>query len=171
MELRRARQSDCERIMELILQAKAYFMEMGIDQWQEENYPAIDTIRQDIEDENCYVVEDEHGIIASSVILFEDDPNYDVIEQGNWLSEGPYAVMHRVVTDQEQKGKGVAGLFFEYALQKAKKLGFASVRIDTHGDNHSMQRYILKHGFCYCGIVYVSGHAPRNAYEYLIDRQ
>ena len=146
-------------------------MGMGIDQWQEENYPAIDTIRQDIEDENCYVVEDEHGIIASSVILFEDDPNYDVIEQGNWLSEGPYAVMHRVVTDQEQKGKGVAGLFFEYALQKAKKLGFASVRIDTHGDNHSMQRYILKHGFCYCGIVYVSGHAPRNAYEYLIDRQ
>lgn len=171
MILRLAQLSDCERIMELIFQAKRYFKEAGIDQWQEENYPSIDTIVQDIQQGNCYVVEQDQKIIASCVILFEDDPNYSIIEGGNWLSKGPYAVMHRIVTAMQCKGQGVAGLFFEYAIEKARKLNFKSIRIDTHRDNQSMQRYISKHGFEYCGIVYVSNHSPRNAYECLVDKK
>lgn len=40
-----------------------------------------------------------------------------------------------------------------------------SIRIDTHQDNKSMQRLILKNNFEYCGIIYVEDGSERLAYE------
>ena len=43
-----------------------------------------------------------------------------------------------------------------------------NIRIDTHRDNKIMQHNILKHGFTYCGIIYLTSGDERLAYQKLI---
>ena len=40
-----------------------------------------------------------------------------------------------------------------------------NIRIDTHRDNKIMQHNILKHGFTYCGIIYLLSGDERLAYQ------
>jgi hypothetical protein len=43
-----------------------------------------------------------------------------------------------------------------------------NIRIDTHQDNKIMQHNILKHGFSYCGIIYLLSGDERLAYQKII---
>ncbi len=43
-----------------------------------------------------------------------------------------------------------------------------NIRIDTHRDNKIMQHNILKHGFTYCGIIYLLSGYERLAYQKII---
>ena len=40
-----------------------------------------------------------------------------------------------------------------------------NIRIDTHHDNKIMQHNIQKHGFTYCGIIYLLSGDERMAYQ------
>ena len=42
-----------------------------------------------------------------------------------------------------------------------------NIRIDTHKDNKIMQGLLERHGFSYCGIIYLLNGAPRLAYQRL----
>ena len=44
----------------------------------------------------------------------------------------------------------------------------ANIRIDTHRDNTIMQHNILKHGFNYCGIIYLASGDERLAYQKIL---
>ena len=39
-----------------------------------------------------------------------------------------------------------------------------NIRIDTHRDNRIMKHNIMKHGFTYCGIIYLTSGDERLAY-------
>lgn len=162
MEIRKATMEDVSSILHIINLAKQYFKENNIDQWQN-GYPNEESTKKDILDGNSYVICDHDKVIATAAIIDAVDPNYAIIEKGQWLSEFPYVCVHRVACLPDYKGKGLSGRFLTYA----KTLGRKSVRIDTHNDNISMQRMILKNGFTYCGIVYMSDGALRNAYEWV----
>ena len=45
-----------------------------------------------------------------------------------------------------------------------------NIRIDTHRDNKIMQHNILKHGFTYCGIIYLLSGDERLAYQKIVSR-
>ena len=42
---------------------------------------------------------------------------------------------------------------------------YRHLRIDTHRDNRIMQHLIEKHGFTYCGIIWLEDGTERLAYE------
>ena len=104
-----------------------------------------------------YVVENDGRIDGVFALIFGEDPTYRMIE-GNWLDDSPYGTIHRVASAEGAHGIFAAALAF--ALEKSKHL-----RIDTHRDNLPMQHLILKHGFQYCGVIYVADGSPRFAYE------
>ena len=60
---RKAEETDIERIWQIIGQAKAQMQRLGSQQW-DENYPAIEHIRQDIQDGNGYVICREDRVVA-----------------------------------------------------------------------------------------------------------
>ncbi len=64
MKVRKSTFLDCQSIMEMIDQAKTYFKEQGIDQWQN-GYPNIEVIKQDIEQENSFVLVKDEVPIAT----------------------------------------------------------------------------------------------------------
>ena len=51
----------------------------------------------------------------------------------------------------------------------AKEKGVTSIKIDTHEDNEPMRRSLIKNGFDYCGIIYLTDGNKRVAYEKLLD--
>lgn len=169
MDIRLASLDDRNRIMEIIAQAQEYLKNEGIPQWQN-GYPNIETVINDINSNHNYVLVDNNNVIGTCMISFDEDPYYKVIE-GNWLSNKPYVVIHRIAIDTTVKGKGLASHFFKFCECHASKKGVNYIRIDTHELNTSMQRCIEKNGFQKCGVVYVMDHAPRIAYEKEISNE
>lgn len=161
MEIRKAEMKDLDQIMEIIRQAKQYFHDNGIPQWQSE-YPDETDIRADIENNGGVVLEENGEIEAYCYIAIMQDPNYEVIE-GRWLNDSPYAVMHRTCVRNTCKGKGAAGMFVEYAKKKVLETGLCDIRVDTHELNTSMRHMVKKAGFVECGIIHVEDGTPRVA--------
>lgn len=167
LNIRKTTLHDIPSVMELICQAQAYFKSQNIDQWQD-GYPNGDVIKNDIQKENSYVLIDQ-DIIASMYFAIEDDPNYNEID-GNWLTQDqPYAIIHRIVVKDEYKGNNIAVHLLEFAINECLKYNISSIRIDTHKDNLSMQKFLEKHGFAYCGIVTLESGALRIAFEKIVD--
>ena len=167
MICRLAQAEDKDSILEIIEGAQAYFKEAGIDQWQN-GYPNRETIEEDIKLKKAYVLVENEKVIATAYLSFNDESTYDVIYEGEWISAASYAVIHRVGVASTYKGNGIAGILFEKLTPLCKEKGAKSIKIDTHEDNKSMQRFLEKHGFKYCGIIYLEDGHKRFAYEKLL---
>ena len=147
--------SHLEQLCVITEQAQRQLKNMGVDQWQK-GYPNREVWQQDIEDRVSFVAVEGDTVMGAFMLLTSDEPSYAEID-GSWLTETPYASLHRVCVSDHCKGSGVAGKMFEFACRKAKELGFASMRIDTHPQNKSMLRAIAKAGFTRCGDIRIVG--------------
>ncbi len=164
MQIRRTTEQDINRIMEIVGQAQEYLRTQGVDQWQD-GYPNAEAFLDDMEKGMSYVVEEEGEVIGTFAFIVEEDPNYKQIYDGTWEGDEEYAVIHRVAVDNQKKGKGLGGKIVEYAVSECEKCNVTTIRIDTHRDNQSMQRMLLKNGFERRGIIYLESGAERIAFE------
>lgn len=134
----------------------------GKRQWTE-SYPTADHVRADIERSVGYVLEDDGRVTAYGAVVFDGEPAYDDLA-GEWLTDEPYVVVHRLAVAQYAQGRGVGGLFLEAAGNLARERGVGSFRIDTNFDNFAMLHLLDKLGFAYCGEVRYEG-GSRKAFE------
>ena len=167
MDIRLANLDNLDDIMSLINQAKNYFKRNHIDQWQN-GYPNASTIRNDINARKSYVLTQDHRIIGTMYYAFEDDSDYHHIKNGHWLTNSPYGVIHRVVVDESFKGHGLAHQLLSYGEKQLRAMNVKSIRMDTHLDNVSMQRFLHKNGFVYCGEISLRKNEPRIAFEKIL---
>ena len=110
------------------------------NQWGPTNWPPKDLIIRDIQTGHSYVcVDNDNRIIGTFYYIYGKDiePTYRRIEDGNWIDDGPYGVVHRVAGDGSQKGIGTFCLNWAYDQ-------CGHMRIDTHGDNQVMQKLLKK---------------------------
>lgn len=168
MEFRKAVEADIDDIMNIIKQAQYYFKTQGIDQWQN-NYPNPEIIRNDIFNNNSYILLDDNKIVATAVISFDGDKNYDVIYDGKWLSNDKFAVVHRIAVDNSYKGTGISSIVLEYAEKICLGKGVYSIKVDTHKENLSMQKLLRKNKFQYCGVIYLEDNNERIAFEKILN--
>lgn len=167
MEIRLSQDHDLQAIMTLVHQAQTYFKNSHIDQWQD-GYPHESDILSDIRKEHSYVLIDDR-VIATMYFAIEDEPSYQTIE-GKWQTcQQPYAVIHRIVVDENYKGQSLAKCLLDYAVLQCQKQHIQSIRIDTHHDNLSMQRFLTKNHFIACGGIILSSGAPRIGFEKIIE--
>ena len=155
MEFIKAQRKHLDEICHITDQAKAQLKSMGVDQWQK-GYPSRQVWENDIACQSAWIAIDNEQVLAVFAFQTEPDPSYGEID-GEWLTDTPYASMHRVCVSDSVKGRGVAGKMFAFGFYLAKQLGFRSVRIDTHSDNLPMQRALLKAGFSHCGKITLKG--------------
>lgn len=170
MEFIIAEQRHLDEICRITAQAKEQLKAMGLDQWQK-GYPSGAVWESDIENKRCLLAAEEDKVLGVFAYQTTPDPSYSSIN-GAWLTNAPYASMHRVCVSDDCKGKGVAGKMFAHGFKLAADDGFRSLRIDTHPGNTPMQRALEKAGFQRCGeIVLVGGCEDgdlRIAYEKLL---
>ena len=98
MKFRKAAKTDINSIMNIISQAQAYFKAHGIDQWQD-NYPKLETIKNDINNEDGYVLLKDNIIAGTVAVTFDGRKNYENIYNGGWVSNHEYAVIHRIAIE------------------------------------------------------------------------
>lgn len=158
-QIRTARPEDLKRIEEIYAYARRFMAQTGNpNQWGNHN-PPTEQLVEDIRERNLFVVEDSGGIHGVFYFWIGEDPTYQIISGGSWLSDQTYGTIHRIA------GDGTGGIF-------AAALAFcrgqiSHLRIDTHHDNLVMQHVVEKHGFQRRGIIYISDGSPRIAYEML----
>ncbi|OOB77764.1 MAG: hypothetical protein BEN19_01340 [Epulopiscium sp. Nuni2H_MBin003] len=146
-------------------ETKANFKKQGIDQWQNPNgYPNKTDIISDINEGKGYVYEQNNIVKAYFYLQFEFDETYQNIYNGKWLTNKPYAVIHRIVVADKFKRCGIADEIFQFVKQLAQKNDY-NIRIDTHKDNIPMKRLIEKNNYQYCGIILTHDNSERLAYE------
>ena len=161
---------DLDAIMPILNEARGTIAKLGIDQWQD-GYPSRDVIEDDIEKKRSYVAERSGAICGTFVLVDDGEPTYDKIFEGHWLTgddSADYVAIHRVAISVASRGSGVSTTVIDAAADYARALGRASLRIDTHEGNVVMRRMLEKHGFTYCGIIYLQSGASRVAYEKIV---
>ena len=116
-------------------------------------------------------------ICGTFSVRFGEDPMYRVIEDGRWLSDGPYVAIHALASDGTARGIYEVALRFAEEHPSRYLAGQAAepdepvpaLRVDTHRNNVIMQRKFRASGFTYCGIVHmVIDGTERLAYEKLL---
>lgn len=136
------------------------FMKKGgnPDQWTGD-YPSGYDVELGIAEGVSYVCEDEGEIVATFLFKpYADDPTYHKIYDGEWLSDEPYSVIHRIAV--KHHGRGIADFIFSECFKI-----LPNIKIDTHRDNLPMQRCLEKNGFKYCGIIYLENGDERLAFQ------
>ncbi len=165
MNLRLANINEADAIWDILQDAIVQRKNDGSDQWQN-GYPNKQTVIDDITKGLGYVLVEKDQIIAYAAIIFGEEPTYKEIK-GKWLSDKPYAAIHRVATSEVHKGKGIATqLFLMIELLCLSKNTF-SIKVDTNFDNKQMLRILEKLNYTYCGDIFFSG-ASRMAFEKLL---
>ena len=162
MIIRPATASDLPALRPVFEAAKAIMRADGnLDQWAAPGFPPDDLLLRDITRGGGYVIE-KNAPIGYFALLPSPEPTYDYID-GAWLTDEPYGVIHRIASYPEEHG--IFAAIIEFAAAR-----YAHLRIDTHRDNRIMQHLIEKHGFTYCGIIWLADGTPRLAYERLSGR-
>ena len=159
MRIRQAGMEQLDEIMGIYGIAQKFMAENGNPGQWGTNYPSRERIQTDIEKGQCYVAEDEDGIQGVFVFFIGTEPNYEIIEQGDWIrKDRPYGVLHRIASAGRKKG--VASFCIQWCLEKSPNM-----RGDTHEKNHVMQHVLEKNGLIRCGIIHVEDGTARIAYQ------
>lgn len=152
MKLIKAKSTDTDLIMQFIEQARERLRQKGIDQWQGE-YPNVQSIINDIENDTAYLISANGVAVGYVCIDFGGEEAYNT-DTAKWLTDGAYAVIHRIAVGEAYLSKGYAQSAFLLAEELCKQKSVFSIRIDTHEDNETMKHLLLKLAYQYCGNVY-----------------
>ena len=159
LSIRKTKPADLSRVMDIYSDARAFMKEQdNPDQWKE-NHPPTSLIEEDIRLGKSHVCTRNQEIVG--VFYFspaEEDPTYSMIDEGQWLNDEPYGVIHRIAVGTRRLG--VASFVLDWCWDCCR-----NIRIDTHENNQPMQQLLKRKGFSYCGVVRLSDGSPRLAYQ------
>ena len=161
--IRAATPADLPAILEVYRKARAFMAQSGNPTQWGTTYPQPELVEEDIRLGHLFVDTQQDRICGVFMFALGDDPTYAHIENGAWLDDSPYAVIHRVAADGT--ATGLLGRCLSFCRAQCDHL-----RIDTHEHNHIMQARLLRAGFTFCGTIYTQDGSPRLAYEWRKER-
>ncbi len=156
-QVRRANTGDMDVILAIYESARRFMAQSGNPGQWGTSHPARELLEEDIRKGQLYVLCNGSRIHGVFAFILGEDPTYREILDGAWSRNVPYGTIHRIA------GDGSGGILHG-AVRYCEKV-MNCLRIDTHRDNHPMQRAILKEGFRRCGIIYLPDGSPRIAYD------
>ena len=157
--IRRTQPEEINILQQLFEHGKRIMRQSGnLKQWTG-SYPDEKLIRKDIENGNSYVCIDNDKIVGAFTFIVGIDPTYLRIDGGQWMDDTlTYGTIHRLTSTEDSHGVAAACIEWCYAQ-------VPNLRADTHRDNHILQLILVKHGFRYCGIIYLMNGDERLAYQ------
>ena len=158
MTIRPAIYADVDAAASIYDSAREFMKNNGNPTQWDSTYPGRKNIVEGIESGVSYVCCDGDEVVAT--FHFEANAHDAVYENidGEWKNDEPYAVIHRIAV--KYHGKGIVDFCFSECFKR-----FPNLKIDTHRDNIPMQKCLLRAGFEYCGMVYLSDGSERMAFN------
>ena len=158
MEIRRTRENEIDKVMEVYAYARKFMVEHDNPTQWGANKPSREQIEKDVQAGKHYVCVVDGQVAAVFYFAREIDPTYVKIYDGEWLDDQEYAVVHRIASAGTVKGVG------SFCMQWAYEQ-FPNVKIDTHENNYVMQNMLKKNGFIHCGTIFLEDGEPRLAFQ------
>ena len=160
MDIRLLREEELDAAMNIYAGARAFMRKIGNkDQWGD-SWPPRSVLEEDIQKKRLYAVTDDNelkGVFAWWYGPHAED-TYNTVYGGEWISEEPYGVVHRIAA-AECSGAG------KEAIRWAIKASKGHLKIDTHEDNAAMRHVLKSLGFSERGVILLKNGEPRVAYE------
>lgn len=162
MQIRHATPADLPDMHRIFAEAKQKMRASGnMHQWTG-SYPSDAQLLMDMERGFSYIIEHEGQPVATFVLALCVEPTYNNIYAGAWLDDvTPYGTIHRIASLHGVHGVADAVIAWSFSR-------IINLRVDTHRDNHPMQHIMERHGFTYCGIIYLANGDERLAYQKMI---
>lgn len=161
--IRKATATDLDSIKSLTEACATAMRENGIFQWNE-YYPSREKLRQDIEREELFVLQEEEEILGIVVLTPEMDEEYVPIK---WLAPGGNNLyIHRLATRPSVWGSGYGQKLMDFAENLAVSQGYQSVRLDTFSQNRRNQRFYERRGYKRLGNIYFPKQSDHPFYCY-----
>lgn len=154
LTFRLATRHDVDAIITIIEQTKQLFKQSNIDQWQQ-GYPNRQTILDDIEKHQGYVMVDQETLVAYVALLLVVEPTYHKIYGGTWHYSGPYGTVHRIAVKESYKKRGIASLIIKHCEQQCLKNNVKVLRVDTYHQNVPAIKCFESNGFKRCGVIFL----------------
>ena len=162
--IRKSNKEDIPIMLELADYARMIMRQSGnLSQW-DNGYPSAEVFLHDIQCGCSYLIENNRLGVGTFAFIPSPEPTYAKIYDGHWIDNtSPYYVIHRIASTPTSHGvmKSILDFCFSHTN---------NIRIDTHRDNIIMQHLLEKHGFSYCGIIYLTNGDERLAYQKIISR-
>ena len=161
--IRKSNKEDIPIMLELADNARMIMRQSGnLSQW-DNDYPSAEVFLHDIQCGCSYLIENNGIGVGTFAFIPSPEPTYAKIYDGHWIDNtSPYYVIHRIASTPTSHGVMKAILDFCFSHTN-------NIRIDTHRDNTIMQHLLEKHGFSYCGIIYLTNGDERLAYQKIIS--
>ena len=169
---RKALLEDLDEAMKAVEDSRETLRLQGNGQWQD-GYPNRDDFLNDIKNGRLFLIYDEENpkMVVGVCALTYREEDYHHLYEGEWLSDFPYMVMHRVALKKEYRNKGYGKKLFDVFVEQAKIEGYRSLRIDTHEGNAIMRHLIESYGFSYCGKAILTPNKDRLVYERVLKEE
>ena len=165
ISLEPARAGDVEACALILAEGRRFQREQGFVQWTDD-YPNIDTVRQDVQAGTGYVMRVDGHLAGYLSIGFSGDPDYAGI-RGSWRLDAPYAVVHRMAFSGKFRGTGLAHAAFGAVEALCRERGVNYIRMDTDFPNKRMQHILTKNGYEPCGVILFQG-SEKLAYDKIL---
>lgn len=169
MIFRKTKKEEVNEVMKIINEGKILLKNNGIDQWQN-GYPNEEVILRDILNDESYVLEHNNKIIGTTALSFNGEKTYETIYEGKWISNGKYAVVHRIAACKIDEIKSIGTEILKEVEKICLLRNIKNIKIDTHENNKAMQGLLLKNNYIYCGVIYLEDGSKRLAFEKELGR-
>lgn len=121
--------------------------------WQRSIYPTRDTAVTAIEKQDLFVCEADGKIVATAKLNQEQVDVYDDVEWEYPAAPSEVMVIHTLVVDPEEKGKGYGTAFVKFYEEYSLENNCHYLRMDTNERNITARKLYKKLGYKEAGIV------------------
>ena len=118
-----------------------------------------------------YKVIKNDEIVGYFAYISGKDNAYSLID-GRWLNEDEYVTIHKIAS--KYNNAGIGSFVIDYVINRCKNENVKNIRIDTHKNNISMNKFLINKGFIICGVISLNLNfndidSLRNAYQLIIE--
>ena len=122
--------------------------------WIRGVYPTADTARAALDADDLFVMEEGGAVVAAARINRIQVPVYaDVPWRYPDVPDEQVMVLHTLVIDPDEKGKGYGREFVAFYEEYASRSGCTCLRMDTNARNEGARRLYRHLGYREAGIV------------------
>lgn len=170
MMIRKVEERDIEAVSQIYENIHTEVEEGRIvNGWIRGLYPTIDTVKAGLERGDFFVLEKDGRILAATILNYVQDEAY---KDADWIypaEDEEVLVMHTLVVEPKEAGKGYAGKFLDFYEEYAREKGCKVLRLDTLAMNDRAKTVYLGRGYRFAGLVksnfYTIGIVPMICFE------
>lgn len=154
MKVRKATAADLDAIAEIY--AKIHTAEEAgeaVIGWRRGVYPERTTAEAALERDDLFLMEDDGRPVGTGII---NQNQMDAYAEGSWqypATPDEVMVLHTLVIDPEEKGKGFGRQFVRFYEDYARQAGCRYLRIDTNLKNTAARTLYRSMGYVEIGCV------------------